>query len=97
MRARPVLPLAFIGRWTVGGIHLGPHAAVRRIYHASRPMRGSVIRPARWRVAFLAFQPYAELPNAGSAVPGTFSNFEVAHVHPLDMTPDGAKLLAVNT
>ena len=47
--------------------------------------------------AFLAFQPF-ELPNAGSAVPvGTFANFEVAHVHPLDMTPDGTKLLAVNT
>lgn len=47
--------------------------------------------------SFLAFQPY-ELPNAGSAVPAsTFANFESAHVHPLDMTPDGTKLLAVNT
>jgi hypothetical protein len=26
-----------------------------------------------------------------------FANFESAHVHPLDMTPDGSKLLAVNT
>lgn len=26
-----------------------------------------------------------------------FVNFESAHVHPLDMTPDGSKLLAVNT
>ncbi len=44
-----------------------------------------------------AFQQY-ELPNAGSAVPtSTFANFESAHVHPLDMTPDGTKLLAVNT
>ncbi len=47
--------------------------------------------------SFFAFQPF-ELPNAGSAVPtSTFANFEVAHVHPLDMTPDGTKLLAVNT
>ncbi len=48
-------------------------------------------------ITFLAFQPY-ELTNAGSAVPASsFANFEVAHVHPLDMTPDGTKLLAVNT
>jgi YVTN family beta-propeller protein len=47
--------------------------------------------------SFLAFQPF-ELPNAGSAAPtGTFANFESAHVHPLEMTPDGTKLLAVNT
>lgn len=47
--------------------------------------------------SFFAFQPF-ELPNAGSAVPtSTFANFESAHVHPLDMTPDGTKLLAVNT
>ena len=48
-------------------------------------------------VSFLAFEPF-ELPNAGSAVPvSTFANFESAHVHPLDITPDGTKLLAVNT
>ena len=47
--------------------------------------------------SFLGFQPF-ELPNAGSAVPvNTFTNYESAHVHPLDMTPDGTKLLAVNT
>lgn len=47
--------------------------------------------------SLLAFQPF-ELPNAGSAVPAsTFANFESGHVHPLDMTPDGTKLLAVNT
>ena len=39
-----------------------------------------------------------ELPNVGSATPTTqFVNFESAHVHPIDMTPDGTKLLAVNT
>ncbi|HQW87716.1 MAG TPA: beta-propeller fold lactonase family protein, partial [Flavobacteriales bacterium] len=44
-----------------------------------------------------AFQAY-ELPNVGSAVPADqFVNFESAHVHPLDLTPDGTKLLAVNT
>lgn len=30
-------------------------------------------------------------------VQGSFVNWENAHVHPLDMTPDGNKLLAVNT
>ncbi|MDX9911727.1 MAG: GC-type dockerin domain-anchored protein [Phycisphaerales bacterium] len=29
--------------------------------------------------------------------PATFVNFETPHVHPLDMTPDGQRLLAVNT
>ncbi|MEO8069015.1 MAG: YncE family protein [Flavobacteriales bacterium] len=39
-----------------------------------------------------------DLPNVGSATPTTqFVNFESAHVHPIDMTPDGTKLLAVNT
>ena len=39
-----------------------------------------------------------ELPNVGSATPTTqFVNFESAHVRPIDMTPDGTKLLAVNT
>ena len=39
-----------------------------------------------------------DLVNVGSAVPvSQFVNFESAHVHPLDMTPDGTKLLAVNT
>lgn len=28
---------------------------------------------------------------------GSFVNFETPHVHPLDLTPDGATLLAVNT
>ena len=27
----------------------------------------------------------------------TFTNWESPHVHPMDMTPDGTKLLAVNT
>ena len=35
---------------------------------------------------------------AKSDVPTSdFTNFESAHVHPIDMTPDGTKLLAVNT
>lgn len=64
---------------------------------ARRKKSLSVIALIGGGIAFVAFQPY-ELPNAGSAVPvSTFANFEVAHVHPLDMTPDGTKLLAVNT
>ena len=27
----------------------------------------------------------------------SFVNFEAPHVHPLELTPDGARLLAVNT
>lgn len=30
-------------------------------------------------------------------VPDTFINWESGHIHPLDMTPDGTRLLAVNT
>lgn len=48
-------------------------------------------------IVFTAFQPH-DLPNAQQAVStSSFVNFESAHVHPLDMTPDGTKLLAVNT
>ena len=40
----------------------------------------------------------AETVIAKSAVPlSDFVNFESAHVHPIDKTPDGTKLLAVNT
>ena len=35
-------------------------------------------------------------PSVGVPV-AAFSSFESAHVHPLDITPDGTKLLAVNT
>jgi len=38
------------------------------------------------------------IPVQPSGVPdASFSSFESAHVHPLDITPDGTKLLAVNT
>lgn len=48
-------------------------------------------------VGISAFQAF-EIPNAGSAVPvSDFVNFESAHVHPIDMTPDGTRVLAVNT
>ncbi len=35
--------------------------------------------------------------NAQSVPAGQFVNFESAHVHPIDVTPDGLTLLAVNT
>ncbi|MCB0787596.1 MAG: hypothetical protein KDC02_25665, partial [Flavobacteriales bacterium] len=42
-----------------------------------------------------AFQAI-ELPNVSQAVPvHDFVNFESAHIHPLDMTPDGSQVLAV--
>jgi YVTN family beta-propeller protein len=38
------------------------------------------------------------IPPASTGIPdAAFSSFESAHVHPLDITPDGTKLLAVNT
>lgn len=38
------------------------------------------------------------IPAPSIGVPdAAFSSFESAHVHPLDITPDGSKLLAVNT
>jgi len=38
------------------------------------------------------------IPPASAGLPdAAFSSFESAHVHPLDITPDGTKLLAVNT
>ncbi len=34
---------------------------------------------------------------AASAAPAQYVNFEVSHVHPIDLTPGGGKLLVVNT
>jgi DNA-binding beta-propeller fold protein YncE len=46
---------------------------------------------------FSAFQSF-QINNTSNAVPeANFVNFESAHVHPMDMTPDETKLLAVNT
>lgn len=40
----------------------------------------------------------ADTQSVGAGVPAAnFTNFEVAQVHPVDMTPDGTKLLVVNT
>ncbi len=36
-------------------------------------------------------------PAKPGVAPAAFSSYEAAHVHPLDMTPDGKKLLSVNT
>ncbi len=36
-------------------------------------------------------------PPASKPIPTDFVNFETPHVHPLDLTPDGSRLLAVNT
>lgn len=32
-----------------------------------------------------------------AAVHGGYTNFEVSHVHPIDLTPSGSRLLVVNT
>lgn len=68
-------------------------------------MLRSFLRRRSFYIAFLfaaviltsAFQAF-ELANVGNAAPvDQFVNFESAHVHPLDFTPDSTKLLAVNT
>ncbi len=47
---------------------------------------------------FTAAKAYAQLPPpAPGFEPFSFVNFETPHVHPLDLTPDGSTLLAVNT
>ncbi len=51
--------------------------------------------------AFEAFERSGPPPEAEGDLKGvpanTFANFESAHVHPMDITPDGTRLLAVNT
>ncbi len=52
--------------------------------------------------AALVLQPVTggavTIPPSSTGIPdAAFSSFESAHVHPLDITPDGTKLLAVNT
>ncbi|MBX2979401.1 MAG: YncE family protein [Flavobacteriales bacterium] len=53
-------------------------------------------------IGLSAFEAF-EMPEVGSSrsftgVPASdFANFESGHVHPLDMTPDSTRLLAVNT
>ncbi len=48
--------------------------------------------------AFTEEEGAAKSDRSGQGVPASsFTNFESAHVHPIDMTPDGTKLLAVNT
>ncbi|MBL8000494.1 MAG: beta-propeller fold lactonase family protein [Flavobacteriales bacterium] len=48
-------------------------------------------------VALMAFQPHELVNTTGAVSTSQFMNFESAHVHPVDMTPDGTKVLAVNT
>ena len=40
---------------------------------------------------------FVAVSTAAAQSPGSFVNWETPHVHPLDRTPDGSKLLAVNT
>ena len=49
-------------------------------------------------VGLLALIALALAHNApAQSPPAAFTNFESPHVHPLDITPDGSRLLAVNT
>jgi YVTN family beta-propeller protein len=55
-------------------------------------LKAALGRVVLWGLlAVLAYWPGAALAT------GSFVNWENPHVHPLDMTPDGRKLLAVNT
>ncbi len=56
-------------------------------------LSGAAVRAA----AFTATVSLAGSPAMAQVPVDQFANFESAHVHPLDLTPDGAKLLAVNT
>ena len=48
--------------------------------------------------AFNSEEEAATSERSGNSVPvNSFTNFESAHVHPIEMTPDGTRLLAVNT
>jgi DNA-binding beta-propeller fold protein YncE len=47
--------------------------------------------------AFELDRNWGDVWNRGTAAPGSFVNWETPHVHPLDLTPDGTRLLAVNT
>lgn len=50
------------------------------------------VNPSLWFLAVILVHPPAAF--AGSA---TFVNWESAQIHPLDMTPDGARLLPAST
>src|SRR5438067_341565 len=64
------------------------------------------VSPIRWRITILVVLSLAavwlvsrDLSRVVSAqgAPGTFRNFEGPQIHPLALTPDGTRLLAVNT
>src|SRR2546430_7125883 len=64
------------------------------------------VSPIRWRITILVCLSLAavwlvsrDLSRVVSAqgAPGTFRNFEGPQIHPLALTPDGTRLLAVNT
>ncbi|MEL6590632.1 MAG: hypothetical protein AAFQ68_11145, partial [Bacteroidota bacterium] len=66
------------------------------------PLR--LIRRFRWYLvpvlvllSLSAFQNHLLQQNSQAVPSNTFTNFESGQVHPLEMTPDGSKLLAVNT
>src|SRR5436189_62665 len=48
-------------------------------------------------IAFLAAAGAAVFSGPAPGQSPSFVNWESPHVHPLDMTPDGTRLLAVNT
>lgn len=60
----------------------------------SRELGVPVLVAALWLTVLPVARAY---PRAGDATIPSFVNWESPHVHPLDITPDGSTLLAVNT
>jgi DNA-binding beta-propeller fold protein YncE len=64
---------------------------------ASATRTAPVQRMFRIMLGVLATLPFASSAARAQSAPGSFVNFESGHVRPLALSPDGARLFAVNT
>ncbi|HEY0978439.1 MAG TPA: YncE family protein, partial [Flavobacteriales bacterium] len=67
---------------------------------ATIPARAKLVLSLGGVLAVIGLSAFDALDDIASRTPvplSSFVNFESAHVHPIDRTPDGTKLLAVNT
>jgi hypothetical protein len=78
------------------GVHSVAPVAASATASAATVQTGAAAHPS---VSLHATERAAlTIPVSAPGVPdAAFTNFEVAQVHPLDVTPDGTKLLSVNT
>src|SRR5205085_8011289 len=80
----------------IGGI--GPSGgASRRARSSGDDHRGVPMRRVLALLAAAAAVAVVFARQARPQAPPSFVNWESPHVHPLDLTPDGTRLLAVNT